>query len=72
VGLTPVILPAVAGAVPALLVKSSSLLVASVVFGRILSSLLLLVVPATYAIIEDMGIQAIDENDMALFERSGV
>jgi HAE1 family hydrophobic/amphiphilic exporter-1 len=48
-------------------------LVASVVFGMISSTLLLLLVlPATYAIMEDLGFRAIDEKEMAFFERSGV
>ena len=51
-------------------------LAASVVFGMVSSTLLLLLVlPATYAIMEDLGVRAIDagdENEMAFFERSGV
>jgi multidrug efflux pump subunit AcrB len=51
-------------------------LVASVVFGMVSSTLLLLLVlPANYAIMEDLGFRAIDagdENEMAFFERSGV
>jgi HAE1 family hydrophobic/amphiphilic exporter-1 len=44
-------------------------LVASVVFGMISSTLLLLLVlPATYAIMEDLGVRADDEKQMALTE----
>jgi len=47
-------------------------LVASVVFGMISSTLLLLLVlPATYAIMEDLGVRASDEDEMVLLERTG-
>lgn len=46
-------------------------LVASVVFGMMSSTvLLLLVLPASYAIMEDMGIREIDEDEMAFIEQT--
>jgi len=48
-------------------------LVASVVFGMMSSTLLLLLVlPAAYAIMEDMGIREVDQEEMAFIEQSGV
>jgi len=48
-------------------------LVASVVFGMISSTLLLLLVlPAAYAILEDMGLREIDEEEMAFIEPAEV
>jgi HAE1 family hydrophobic/amphiphilic exporter-1 len=48
-------------------------LVASVVFGMISSTLLLLLVlPAAYAIMEDMGLREIDEEEMAFVEPAEV
>jgi Cu/Ag efflux pump CusA len=48
-------------------------LVASVVFGMISSTLLLLLVlPAAYAIMEDMGLREIDEEEMAFIEPAEV
>jgi len=48
-------------------------LVASVVFGMISSTLLLLLVlPAAYAILEDMGLREIDEEEMAFLEPAEV
>lgn len=47
-------------------------LVASVVFGMMSSTvLLLLVLPASYAIMEDMGIREIDEDEMEFIEQTG-
>ena len=47
-------------------------LVASVVFGMISSTfLLLLVLPAAYAIMEDLGIREVDEEEMAFIEQTG-
>ena len=46
-------------------------LVASVVFGMISSTfLLLLVLPAAYAIMEDLGIREVEEEELAFIERS--
>jgi multidrug efflux pump subunit AcrB len=46
-------------------------LVASVVFGMMSSTvLLLLVLPASYAIMEDMGIREIDEDEMVFIEQT--
>jgi multidrug efflux pump subunit AcrB len=48
-------------------------LVASVVFGMISSTLLLLLVlPSAYAIMEDMGLREIDEEEMAFIGRAEV
>jgi Cu/Ag efflux pump CusA len=48
-------------------------LVASVVFGMISSTLLLLqVLPAAYAITEDMGLREIDEEEMVFIEPAEV
>ncbi len=48
-------------------------LVASVVFGMVSSTLLLLLVlPAAYAIMEDMGLREIDEEEMAFIEPAEV
>ncbi|MBT8433841.1 MAG: hypothetical protein KJN95_04235, partial [Gammaproteobacteria bacterium] len=47
-------------------------LVASVVFGMISSTLLLLLVlPSAYAIMEDLGIREIDEDEMEFIEQTG-
>jgi len=47
-------------------------LVASVVFGMISSTfLLLLVLPAAYAIMEDLGIREVDAEEMAFIEQTG-
>ena len=47
-------------------------LVASVVFGMISSTfLLLLVLPSAYAIMEDLGIREIDAEEMAFIEQTG-
>jgi multidrug efflux pump subunit AcrB len=47
-------------------------LVASVVFGMMSSTvLLLLVLPASYAIMEDMGIREIGEDEMVFIEQTG-
>lgn len=47
-------------------------LVASVVFGMISSTfLLLLVLPAAYAIMEDLGIREVDEDEMTFIEQTG-
>jgi multidrug efflux pump subunit AcrB len=47
-------------------------LVASVVFGMISSTfLLILVLPAAYAIMEDLGIREVGAEEMAFLERSG-
>jgi len=46
-------------------------LVASVVLGMVSSTiLLLLVLPAAYAIIEDLGIREIDEDEREIMERA--
>jgi len=47
-------------------------LVASVVFGMMSSTLLLLLVlPATYAIMEDLGIREVDDEELEFIERAG-
>jgi HAE1 family hydrophobic/amphiphilic exporter-1 len=46
-------------------------LVASVVFGMISSTfLLLLVLPAAYAIMEDLGVREVSDEEMVLIEQS--
>lgn len=47
-------------------------LVASVVFGMIASTfLLLLVLPAAYAIMEDLGMREVDSDEMTFIEQTG-